>query len=126
MRRALAGIFILALTGCAGLSAPKTFLQTDTKASTVWLNEFIDVDLRNVPLADLPKRSAFHGLKLILGGVDGDAVVSLETSRVTRRQALWLLADKYGLTMAVARSEDSALTVVITNRDAQRANVPLK
>ncbi|MEI6084467.1 MAG: hypothetical protein WCS70_09220 [Verrucomicrobiota bacterium] len=126
MRRPLAGLLLLALTGCAGLSAPKFFLQTDTKTSTVWLNEFIDVDLRNVPLADLPKRSAFSGLNLIFGGVDGESVVALEASHVTRRQALWLLAEKYGLTMTIARRENSALTVLVTNRDAQRDNKPLR
>jgi len=125
VRHSLAVIAIVALTGCAGLTAPKTFLQTDAKASHDWLNEFVEIDLHNVPLADLPKRGAFQGLNLILGDVDGNAVVSLSAPRVTRRQALWKLADKYGLTMTVSRQEGYAVSILLSNRTARRENKPL-
>jgi hypothetical protein len=126
VQRSLAVLATFILTGCAGLTAPKTFLHTDAKTTTDWLNEFVEIDLRNVPLADLPRRGAFQGLHLIFGDVDGNAVVSLEASHVTRRQALWLLAEKYGLTMAVTRKEGYPLAIVITNRESRPENKPLK
>ena len=113
-------LVLLTLTGCFGLTVPKTFLPTNTPATQTWLTTVVDVDLRNVPLADLPKRGAFAGLTLVFQGVDDEAVVSLEAPQTTRRQALWSLAEKYGLALTLREP----LTIVIANRETRRDNLP--
>lgn len=126
MRRSLAVLTLIVLTGCASPTAPKNFLPTATRSSHAWLNEFVEVDLHNVALADLPKRGAFRGLNLLFGDVDGNAFVSLEATHVTRRYALWQLADKYGLTMTLVQNAEAEPTILIANRQSRRENKPVQ
>ncbi|MCG3147632.1 MAG: hypothetical protein PCFJNLEI_01072 [Verrucomicrobiae bacterium] len=125
MKRFLSSCAVVVLVGCAGLTAPKTFLQTTNPPSQAWLNSIVEIDLHNVPVADLPRREVFAGLMLVLDDVDGNAVVSLTAPRLTRRQALWKLADKYGLTMTLVETADHPVALRLTSRQARRENRPL-
>ena len=91
------------------------------------MNEKVDVDLANVPLGTLATRSPFEGMKLVLNGVDAEYRIALQAQQVPRRQALWLLASQYGLSLTVGTTGQGATPlVVISNRELRRENVPLK
>ena len=107
-------------------SASRAFLQTPDQLWTAWLDEVVDVDVQNVPFADLSRRGPFREKAIVFSGVDGDAVVSLEAAHVPRRQAFRLLAEKYGLSISfVCEGGGHPTAILITNREILRANRPL-
>jgi len=56
-----------------------------------------------------------------------DYRIALEAKGVTRRQALWMLANQYGLAMtAVPGTNGQPSVICITNREIRHENVPLK
>jgi hypothetical protein len=64
----------------------------------------LNVDLPEVRIMHLPLTDAFAGMKLAITWADAPVEslkVTLHANEVTRRQALWLLAQKYGLRMTV-------------------------
>jgi hypothetical protein len=84
---------------------PQAFLFSTHDSSNQWLNTVVDVDVAEVRIVHLPLTDAFAGMKLAITRADAPVEslrVSLHASEVTRRQALWLLAEKYGLDVTVA------------------------
>lgn len=68
------------------------------------MDEVVDVQLTDVRVAHLPLTDAFLGLSIVIAKADapvGEFHVTLHAPHVTRRQALWLIAKKYGLKMTV-------------------------
>ena len=99
------------LAACAGSCPPANFLHADAGDWNNWLNALVDVSLRNVPLGDLTRYAPFQQLGVEFSGIDTTYRITLEVKHVTRRQALWMIARQYGLTMNVGRP----FTVVISN-----------
>lgn len=63
-----------------------------------------DVDVAEVRIMHLPLTDAFMGMKLAIGRADASLEslrVTLHANEITRRQALWLMAQKYDLRMTV-------------------------
>jgi hypothetical protein len=115
------------LTACSSLGPPSAFLRTDDKPWHDWMETIIDVDVANVPLGALASHSPFEGLHVILNGVDPDYRIALQAEKVTRRQALWQLANQYGLSLTVgATGQGTVPFVIISNRELRRENTPLK
>jgi hypothetical protein len=113
-------ILALVSVSCAGNRPPAHFLQTDSAAWNERMNAMAGVDLTGVPLGALSTRAPFQGLDIRLVDLDSEYRVTLQAERVSRRQALWMLAEKYGLSMTAVSN-----TVVITPRELRRPNVPL-
>ena len=99
------------LTAACAINPAAKFLPTTNPAWDTWLNTVVDIDRVNVPLSDLT-RQLFPDLNPDFIGIDGETLVSLQAEHVTRRQALSLLADKYGLAMTL-----TAKALVIENRE---------
>ena len=114
--RALILPAILLLTACADNSPPAGFLRPAGN----WADAIVSVDITNLPLGSLGDRSAFQGMKIVLVGVDPEYRIALQATAVTRRQALWQLANQYGLSMTATTNG-----LVITNRELRRENKPL-
>jgi hypothetical protein len=112
MRPRLGSILLAAvLAACAGSQPPARFLPADTGDWNSYLNAVVDVNLRNIPLGDLAQYAPFQQLTITLSGVDPAYRVTLEIKQVSRRQALWMLARQYGLTMTVVKP----YAIVISN-----------
>jgi hypothetical protein len=95
----------LAISCATTIRPPQAFLSSTDESSNQWLDTVVDVDVAEVRIIHLPLTDAFSGMKLAMTRADAPVEsmrVSLHASGVTRRQALWLLAEKYGLRMAVA------------------------
>lgn len=115
---------ILLFSAC---SATNNFLPTDSRAWNDWLNASVEVDLQKIPLADLARRGPFKDKPLVFTGVDGEAIISLTApDRITRRQALRLLAEQYGLTIAFVQRDGQPAALQISNRELRRENKPLR
>ena len=125
MIKALPRLLALILVGCAAVGTPANFLQTPSPAWEKWLNEIVDLDLNKVPLNELATRGSFPGMKIILTGVDGDSLITFQAEHVRRRDVLWTLAERYGLTMTATQTGDQTF-VFITNRVLRPENAPLK
>ena len=96
----------LAVSCATSVRPPQHFLRSADNSSDQWLNTVVDVDITDVRVTRLPLTDAFAGLKLAIARADAPVEslrVALHANQVTRRQALWLLAEKYGLTMTVER-----------------------
>jgi hypothetical protein len=114
------------LTACANLGPPASFLRAESKSWNDWMNEKVDVDIANVPLGSLGTRPQFKGMNVVLNGVDSEYRVALQAQQVSRRQALWQLANQYGLSLTVSTAgQGAAPFVVITNREIRHENRPL-
>ena len=64
----------------------------------------VDVDMTDVRIAHLPLTDAFLGMSLVITRADASLrglPVTLHAREITRRQALWLIAKRYGLKMTV-------------------------
>lgn len=70
-----------------------------------WLDTRVEaVDVAEVRILHLPLTDAFMGMKLAIAQADAPVEmlkVTLHTNEVMRRQALWLIAQKYELRMEV-------------------------
>ena len=106
-RVALPMLLVTLAVSCAtSVRPPQHFLRSADNASTQWLNTVVDVNITDVRVTRLPLTDAFAGMKLAIARADAPVEslrVTLHAHQVTRRQALWLLAQKYGLTMTVQR-----------------------
>lgn len=105
VRAVLPAILVSLAVSCAtSVQPPRSFLRSADNSSDQWLNTVVDVDIAEVRVVHLPLTEAFAGMKLAIARADTPVEslrVALHAKRVTRRQALWLLGKKYGLTMTV-------------------------
>ena len=107
--RLLRSIFLLltvslAISCATTMPAPAHFLDTTDGSLNQWLDTRLNVDFAEVRVMHLPLTDAFTGMKMAITRADAPVEslrVSLHADDVTRRQALWLLAQKYDLQMAV-------------------------
>jgi hypothetical protein len=86
------------------MPAPPRFLNATDTSLNQWLDTRLNVDFAEVRVMHLPLTDAFAGMKMAITRADAPVEslrVSLHADDVTRRQALWLLTQKYGLQMAV-------------------------
>jgi hypothetical protein len=95
---------MLALS-CATMIRPsRDFLSSTDESWNQWLDTAVAVDLADVRIMHLPLTDAFSGLRIAISQADAPVEslkVTLHASQITRRQALWLLSQKYELTMIV-------------------------
>lgn len=94
----------LAISCATTIPAPQGFLSSSDSSLNQWLDTHLNVDFAEVRVMHLPLTDAFAGMKLAITRADADVEsqkVSLHANEVTRRQALWLLTQKYDLQMTV-------------------------
>ena len=99
-------IISLAISCATTMPAPQGFLDSSDNSLNQWLDTRLNVDLPEVRIMHLPLTDAFAGMKLAITRADAPVEslrVTLYADEVTRRQALWLLTQKYGLQMTVER-----------------------
>jgi len=97
-------VISLAISCATTMPAPQGFLDTSDGSLNQWLNACLNVDFAEVRVMNLPLTDAFAGMKMAIARADApieSLKVTLHANEVTRRQALWLLAQKYGLRMTV-------------------------
>jgi hypothetical protein len=99
-------LFLVALAvSCATMiHPPQDFLSSTDESLNQWLDTTVNVDLAEVRIIHLPLTDAFSGLRIAITRADAPVEslkVTLHASEITRRQALWLLSQKYELTMTV-------------------------
>ncbi len=98
--------FLSLAVSCATMNrAPRGFLDSSDHSMDQWLDTPLpSVDVAEVRIMHLPLTDAFMGMKIAIGRADAPVEglrVTLHTGETTRRQALWLLAQKYDLRMTV-------------------------
>src|SRR6266404_6537249 len=99
-------VISLAISCATTMPAPQGFLDSPDKSLDQWLNTCLNVDFAEVRVMNLPLTDAFSGMKMAIARADAPVEslkVTLHAREVSRRQALWLLAQKYGLRMTVER-----------------------
>jgi hypothetical protein len=97
-------LVVLAVSCATMIRPPQEFLSSTDKLWNQWLDTAVDVDLAEVRIIHLPLTDAFSGLRIAIARADAPVEslkVTLHASQITRRQALWLLSQKYELTMIV-------------------------
>ncbi len=82
------------------------FLRAETKPWTEWMEKKVDVHLDGLPLSEALDRPPFEKTNFTVNLSKGEPKVTVDLKQVTRRDALWQIANKYGLTMSVGRSPD--------------------
>lgn len=95
---------VLAVSCATMIHPPQTFLSSTDESWNQWLDTPVNVDLAEVRVMHLPLTDAFSGLRIAIAQADAPVEslrLTFHASDVTRRQALWLLARKYELTMTV-------------------------
>jgi hypothetical protein len=106
-RRLLPPLLLMVISlaiSCATVPAPTSFLDTTDGSLNQWLDTQLNVDFADVRVMHLPLTDAFAGMKLAIAQADasvGSLRVSFHADEITRRQALWLLTQKYELQMTV-------------------------
>ena len=101
---ALALLVSLAVSCATMIQPPPNFLRAADNSADRWLDTVVDVDVAEVRIIHLPLTDAFTGMKLAIARADAlveSLRVTLHAHQVTSRQALWLLAEKYGLNVNV-------------------------
>jgi len=105
LRPAMFALLVSLAVSCATMiQPPPTFLRAANNSTDQWLDTVVDVDVAEVRIIHLPLTDAFAGMKIAIARADAPVEslkVSLHARQITRRQALWLLAEKYGLTVSV-------------------------
>ena len=94
----------LAVSCATTMPAPREFLTSRDDSLNQWLDARVDVNLAELRVMHLPLTDAFGGMKLAITRADAPVEalrITLHANGVPRRQALWLIAQKYGLTLAV-------------------------
>ena len=104
--RVVLPLFLVVLAvSCATMIHPRQdFLSSTDDSWNRWLDTAVDVDLAAVRIIHLPLTDTFSGLRIAITRADAPVEllkVTLHASKITRRQALWLLSQKYALTMTV-------------------------
>jgi hypothetical protein len=114
------------LAACASFDPPPNFLRSESKSWNDWLDTPVTANIANVPLGSLSAHAPFEGLTVVCNGVDPEYRVALQVEKVTRREALWKLANQYGLALTFGPASPSATpVVVISNSESRRENRPL-
>jgi hypothetical protein len=99
-------LVVLAVSCATMIHPPQRFLSSTDDSWNRWLDTAVDVDLAAVRIIHLPLTDTFSGLRIAITRADAPVEllkVTLHASKITRRQALWLLSQKYALTMTVQR-----------------------
>jgi len=99
-------LVVLAVSCATMIHPPQRFLSSTDDSWNRWLDTAVDVDLAAVRIFHLPLTDTFSGLRIAITRADAPVEllkVTLHASKITRRQALWLLSQKYALTMTVQR-----------------------
>jgi hypothetical protein len=94
----------LVISCATTIPVPQAFLTSSDSSLNQWLDTRLNVDFAEVRVMHLPLTDSFAGMKLAITRADADVEsqrVSLHADDVTRRQALWLLTQKYDLQMIV-------------------------
>jgi hypothetical protein len=97
-------LVVLAVSCATVIHPPQGFLASTDDSWNQWLDATVDVDLAEVRIIHLPLTDAFSGLRIAIAQADAPVEslkITLHASAITRRQALWLLAQKYELMMIV-------------------------
>jgi hypothetical protein len=97
-------LVVLAVSCATMIHPPQDFLSSTDASWNQWLDTAVDVDLAEVRIIHLPLTDAFSGLRIAITRADAPVEslkVTLHANGITRRQALWLLSQKYELTMTV-------------------------
>jgi hypothetical protein len=98
-------VFLLLAVSCATtMTTPQGFLASQDTSLNQWLDTRLNVDFAEVRVMHLPLTDAFMGIKVAITRADaavGSQRVSLHADDITRRQALWLLTQKYDLQMSI-------------------------
>ena len=112
-------ITVLAV-GCATtMPAPRDFLQSKDASWNQWMDQVVDVQLTDVRIAHLPLTDVFLGVSIVIARADARLrwlPVTLHAPQITRRQALWLIAKRYGLKMTVESISGQAPYIGIASR----------
>jgi hypothetical protein len=100
LRPALLLLVVSLAIGCATtMPAPQSFLNSRDTSLNQWLDSRLNVDFAEVRVMHLPLTDAFAGMRMAITRADAPVEslrVTLHADNVTRRQALWLLTQKYG------------------------------
>ena len=97
-------VISLAISCATTMSPPRGFLASSDGSLNQWLDTRLNVNFAEVRVMNLPLTDAFSGMKMAIARADAPVEslkVTLHVNDVTRRQALWLLAQKYGLRITV-------------------------
>jgi hypothetical protein len=97
-------LVVLAISCATMIHPPREFLSSSDNSWNQWLDTAVDVDLAEVRVIHLPLTDAFSGLRIAITRADAPVEslkVTLHAGQITRRQALWLLSQKYDLTMVI-------------------------
>ena len=97
-------LVVLAVSCATMIHPPRGFLSSTDDSWNRWLDTTVDVDLAEVRIIHLPLTDTFSGLRIAIARADAPVEslkVTLHASQITRRQALWLLSQKYALSMTV-------------------------
>jgi hypothetical protein len=98
-------VFVSLAVSCATtFQPPQPFLHSTDASWNQWLDTVVNVDIADVRVVYLPLTDTFSGMKLAIAQSDEPVEslkVALHANEITRRQALWLLSEKYGLSMSV-------------------------
>ena len=95
---------IWAISCATMIRPPSDFLSSADSSWTRWLDTPVDVDLADVRVIHLPLTDAFSGIRIAITRADEPVEslkMTLHATQITRRQALWLLCQKYSLSMDV-------------------------
>jgi len=119
--RVVLPVFLISLAvSCAtSVQPPQHFLRSADNSSDQWLDTVVDIEIADVRIVHLPLTDAFAGMKLVIARADAPVEslkLALHANRVTRRQALWLLAEKYGLAMTVERVKEQPPYIGISKK----------
>jgi hypothetical protein len=94
----------LAISCATTMTSKQGFLDSQDTSLNQWLDTRLNIDFAEVRVMHLPLTDAFAGMKLAITRADAaieSQRVSLHAAEITRRQALWLLTQKYDLQMSV-------------------------
>src|SRR5688572_20982929 len=89
----------LLVLGCASMHAPWGFLHTHDKTWNDWLDTVVDVDVHDIPLAELFRSDSPTSRPVLYCHADCRVRVTMHMKRVTRRQVLRQVAKNYRLRM---------------------------
>ena len=80
------------------------------------MDEVVDVHLEAVAFSDLSRTPPFERLNVVSRGLDPSLTITLHATRITRREALWRIAQKYSLSMSAGFRDGIPSFIIITKR----------
>jgi hypothetical protein len=103
--------------GCANTQPPHDFLRVESEAWRKWLDAIVDVHIEDKPLASIwHDTQPFERTNIVITQVDPTLRITLHADRLTRRQALWRIAQKYGLSITPGYRDGIPSCILITKR----------